>query len=93
GPIRGGKAAFEPRSRRPHSSPTAVPAQTVELIYRLRDELTVAGLDAGPDTITMAGLVVSQPRRRPRPSYVRFAADLPDQTWQADFTHSQSTPP
>src|SRR5215218_8477040 len=46
-----GEEAFEPRSRRPHSSPTATPAGTVELIRRLRKELTQAGLDAGPDTI------------------------------------------
>ena len=46
-----GEAAFEPLSRRPHTSPTATPAGTVELIRRLRKELTEAGLDAGPDTI------------------------------------------
>jgi len=31
-----GEAAFEPRSRRPHSQPTAIPAATVALIIRLR---------------------------------------------------------
>ena len=46
-----GEAAFEPRSRRPKTSPTATPAATVDLIVRLRKELTDAGLDAGPDTI------------------------------------------
>ena len=46
-----GEAAFEPRSRRPNSSPTAIPAATVELIVRFRKQLSEQGLDAGPDTI------------------------------------------
>ena len=46
-----GEAAFEPRSRRPHSQPTAIPMLTAELITRLRLELTRQGLDAGADTI------------------------------------------
>jgi transposase InsO family protein len=46
-----GDAAFQPRSRRPHSSPLATPAATVELVLRLRKQLTEAGLDAGADTI------------------------------------------
>jgi hypothetical protein len=47
----GGTAAFQPRSRRPKTSPTAIPPATVTLITQLRDKLTTAGLDAGPDTI------------------------------------------
>ncbi len=46
-----GEAAFEPRSRRPLSSPAAIPGATVELIVRLRKELAGQGLDAGPHTI------------------------------------------
>ena len=46
-----GDAAFEPRSRRPHTSPGATPAATVELVLRLRKQLSEAGLDAGADTI------------------------------------------
>ena len=103
-----GQAAFEPRSRRPKTSPTATSASTVELIVRLRKRLSEQGLDAGPDTIawhlrqhhqlsvsratisrilTAHGLVTPQPKKRPRSSYVRFQAALPNQTWQADFTH------
>jgi hypothetical protein len=33
-----------------------------------------------------AGLVVAQPHKRPRSSYVRFQAEQPNETWQADFT-------
>jgi transposase InsO family protein len=46
-----GEAAFEARSRRPATSPTATPASTVELVLRLRKELSQVGLDAGADTI------------------------------------------
>ena len=46
-----GDAAFEPRSRRPKTSPTAIPATTVELIVELRQGLSRQGLDAGADTI------------------------------------------
>jgi transposase len=103
-----GEAAFTPRSRRPHTSPTATPTTTVDLILELRDKLSTAGLDAGPDTIawhlehhhqtkvsaatisrylTKAGLVDPEPKKKPKSSYIRFAAQLPNQTWQSDFTH------
>jgi transposase InsO family protein len=103
-----GEAAFEPRSRRPKTSPNAVSEATVGLIVALRKELAGQGLDAGPDTICWhleehhrvrvspatisrylmrAGLVTPEPRKRPRSSYIRFAAELPNECWQSDFTH------
>jgi transposase InsO family protein len=103
-----GEAAFEARSRRPKSSPRAVPQAVVELITWLRKDLAGAGLDAGPDTIAWhlahhhqvkvsaatvsrylarAGLVTPEPRKRPRSSYIRFAAEQPNECWQSDFTH------
>ena len=103
-----GAAAFEPRSRRPKTSPRALPDATVELIIGCRRDLIGQGLDGGPDTIAWilehrhglrvgtttihrylrrAGLVTPQPQKRPRSSYVRFQADQPNETWQADFTH------
>jgi transposase InsO family protein len=33
------------------------------------------------------GLVVPQPQKRPRSSFVRFEAALPNEMWQADITH------
>ena len=33
------------------------------------------------------GLITEQPKKRPRSSYLRFEADLPNETWQSDFTH------
>lgn len=37
--------------------------------------------------LTRAGVITPQPRKRPKRSYVRFEADLPNDCWQADFTH------
>jgi transposase InsO family protein len=34
-----------------------------------------------------AGLIVPEPRKRPRASYHRFAAEQPNECWQSDFTH------
>jgi hypothetical protein len=48
---RDGDSAFEPRSRRPMTSPTAIGDTTVELIVTLRRRLDAQGLDAGADTI------------------------------------------
>lgn len=33
------------------------------------------------------GLIVPEPKKRPRSSYVRFEAAQPNETWQSDFTH------
>ena len=103
-----GEAAFEPRSRRPKTSPRAISESTAELIVRLRKDLAGQGLDAGPHTIawhlehhhrirvspatisrylTRAGLVAPEPSKRPRSSYLRFEAELPNECWQSDFTH------
>jgi transposase InsO family protein len=35
----------------------------------------------------VAGLVVPEPRKRPRSSWIRFAAAAPNEVWQSDFTH------
>jgi transposase InsO family protein len=37
--------------------------------------------------LTRRGLITPQPRKRPKTSYVRFEAELPNECWQADFTH------
>ena len=33
------------------------------------------------------GLITPEPHKRPRSSFVRFEASLPNQMWQSDFTH------
>ena len=35
------------------------------------------------------GLVAPQPQKRPRSSWIRFQAELPNEMWQADATHWQ----
>jgi transposase InsO family protein len=35
------------------------------------------------------GLVTAQPQKRPRTSWQRFEADLPNECWQSDMTHWQ----
>jgi transposase InsO family protein len=103
-----GDIAFEPRSRRPKTTPTAIAPAVIERIIEVRRQLVAEGLDGGPDTIawhhehhhrvavsvstiartlTRNQLVTAQPNKRPRSSYIRFQAEQPNETWQADFTH------
>ncbi len=103
-----GEAAFEPKSRRPHTSPTSVADVVNQQIVNLRVDLTKQGLDAGPHTIQWhlkhhhnitvsvstirrrllaAGLIEPEPKKRPKNTYMRFEAALPNETWQSDFTH------
>ena len=39
--------------------------------------------------LSRRGLIIPQPQKRPRSSYVRFCADLPSERWQMDITHWQ----
>ena len=103
-----GETAFEPRSRRPRTSPTRISDDVVEVIVSLRRTLTAEGLDAGPETIRWhlqahhditvsastirrrlidAGLIEPAPKKRPRSSYLRFEAELPNEMWQTDVTY------
>src|SRR5215471_13962654 len=103
-----GEAAFEPRSRRPHTSPQRTSQAVEDAIVALRKSLAEAGLDAGAETIawhlrrrtgsapsvatiwrilSRGGFVTPQPHKRPRSSWHRFAAELPNELWQADITH------
>lgn len=43
--------------------------------------------------LARAGLIVPEPKKRPKSSYLRFEADLPNQCWQSDFTHYRLTRP
>jgi len=62
-----GEAAFEPRSRRPRSSPTQITPEVVDAILAQRDRLVAAGHDAGPETIhwhlEQSGTVAQLPSR------------------------------
>ena len=107
-----GEAAFQPRSRRPHTNPRAISLDLEDQIVRLRKDLSKQGLDAGAETIrthlqtagarprlpsvstiwrvlTRRGFVTPQPRKRPKGAGNRFAAEQPNERWQADTTHWQ----
>jgi transposase InsO family protein len=106
---RDGSAGLEPRSRRPHRSPTRTASVWEERIVAVRKELSDKGLDAGAETIRFhlgrryketvpststvwrilkqRGFVTPQPHKRPRSSWRRFVAELPNECWQADVTH------
>jgi transposase InsO family protein len=43
--------------------------------------------------LSARGLVVPEPKKRPKSSYIRFEASQPNETWQADFTHYRLTRP
>jgi transposase InsO family protein len=109
-----GDTAYEPKSRRPVTSPNATPEAVVDLVLALRKHLVGSGLDAGADTIgwhlqhhhavtvsratinrilTRAGAVSPEPAKRPKSSYIRFQAEMPNETWQSDFTHYRLTNP
>jgi transposase InsO family protein len=44
-------------------------------------------------TLKRAGLIVPEPKKKPKASYIRFAADQPNECWQTDFTHYRLTRP
>ena len=49
------------------------------------------GTSPSPSTIwrilSRRGFVTPQPQKRPRSSWIRFEADMPNERWQADITH------
>ena len=67
---------------------TGLDAGPVTIAWHLEQE----GFTA-PSTSTIrrilhaAGMVIPEPRKRPRSSYLRFEAAQPNETWQSDLTH------
>ena len=68
-----GEAAFEPRSRRPHSNPRRIAHDVEDAIVALRKQLAEAGHDAGAETIAWH----LQSRARPAPSVATIWRVLP----------------
>jgi transposase InsO family protein len=44
-------------------------------------------------TLQKAGLISPEPNKKPKSSYISFAAEQPNQMWQTDFTHYRLTRP
>jgi transposase InsO family protein len=105
---REGLAGLEPRSKRPHRSPTRIADRFGDEVVAMRKELSERGFDAGAETIRVhlaaarddvpsvstiwrilkaRGFVTPQPKKRPKSSWRRFVADVPNERWQADTTH------
>ena len=57
------------------------------IAWHLAHEHTTVSVATISRILTRHGAVVPDPRKRPKSSYRRFEADLPNQTWQSDFTH------
>jgi transposase InsO family protein len=43
--------------------------------------------------LTRHGAVTPEPKKKPKSSYIRFEASMPNETWQSDFTHYRLTHP
>jgi transposase InsO family protein len=52
-----------------------------------REELPAPSTSTIRRILGAAGLVVPEPRKRPRSSWIRFEASAPNEVWQSDFTH------
>jgi transposase InsO family protein len=55
--------------------------------HLMREGLPVPSTSTIRRILHSAGLVVAQPRKRPRSSWIRFEAAAPNELWQSDFTH------
>lgn len=52
-----------------------------------RERRTVPSTSTIRRVLHAAGLVVPEPHKRPRSSWIRFEAAAPNELWQSDFTH------
>src|ERR1700744_1891787 len=97
-----GPAGLEPRSRRPKSSPTRIADLYEDEIVALHGLDAGAATihfhlsERGGPTPSVStifrvlkarGFVALEPHKRPKSSFKRFVAQLPNETWQADMTH------
>jgi transposase InsO family protein len=52
-----------------------------------REGLVAPSISTIQRILTRRGFVTPAPKKRPRSSYIRFEADLPNECWQSDMTH------
>jgi len=61
-------------------------AQTIQFHLKRRHG-TAPSLSTVMRVLRRRGCVVPEPRKRPRSSFTRFVASLPNECWQSDMTH------
>ena len=61
-------------------------ADTIHTLLE-REGLPAPSISTIQRILTRRGFVTPAPKKRPRSSYVRFAAELPNECWQSDMTH------
>ena len=61
-------------------------AHTICWHLRQHHQVTVSPATAWR-ILSRHGQVIPEPKKRPKSSYLRFEAELPNQMWQTDFTH------
>jgi transposase InsO family protein len=52
-----------------------------------REGLIAPSISTIQRILTRRGFVTPAPKKRPKSSYIRFEADLPNECWQSDMTH------
>jgi transposase InsO family protein len=57
------------------------------IVWHLANEGVTVSASTVARQLRNAGLVEPQPKKRPRSSYTRFEAEMPNECWQSDFTH------
>ena len=62
-------------------------AETIRYHLQKRHSETIPSVSTIWRVLKDRGFVTPQPHKRPKSSYKRFCADLPNETWQADVTH------
>ena len=63
-------------------------AGPVTIAWHLEQEgLTVPSTSTIWRILHATGLIIPEPRKRPKSSYIRFQAAQPNEMWQSDFTH------
>jgi transposase InsO family protein len=67
-------------------------AQTIAWHLAEQHQLTVSEATIWRK-LQQAGLITPEPKKKPKTAYRSFAAELPNQMWQVDFTHYRLTRP
>ena len=62
-------------------------AHTIAYHLARRHEAAVPSVATIWRILSRRGFVTPQPQKRPRSSFIRFEAEMPNERWQADITH------